>query len=218
MIVEYYGKQTRKLLSDTNSPKDACEELFSDPSLSIARAISHQDLAGILSRTNKMRNDWSGHGGVVSAEDARVRNATLLDEVAKLQKIFTGCWRHVQLIGATSSKLRRGVFENELTLLMGSNSEFLRQNRMMSMPLEIESLYLCSAQSSKALKLLPLIQIGPSPQSVKNACYFFSRLERGGEARFISYHYQDKPELMGVFDQALEAIKLLTSLPLDDSG
>jgi hypothetical protein len=43
----------------------------------------------------------------------------------------------------------------------------------------------------------------------RNACYFFSRLERDG-ARFISYHYADKPELKGQFDDATEAIRFLT--------
>jgi hypothetical protein len=105
---------------------------------------------------------------------------------------------------------RRGVFENEIAVLMGSNSEFLKETRQMSTWLDVERLYLCTSGSGHALKLLPLIQVGPSPQSAKNACYFFSRLERDGGARFISYHFIDKPEMTGHFDQALEAIKLLT--------
>jgi hypothetical protein len=48
-----------------------------------------------------------------------------------------------------------------------------------------------------------------APDSAKNACYFFSRLEHDG-ARFVSYHYTDRPELTGQFDEATETIKLLT--------
>ena len=44
----------------------------------------------------------------------------------------------------------------------------------------------------------------------KNACYFFSRLEREGGARFVSYHFTDKPELSGQFTDATDAIKFLT--------
>jgi hypothetical protein len=36
------------------------------------------------------------------------------------------------------------------------------------------------------------------------------RLERDGAARFVSYHFIDKPELTGQFNDAMEAIKLLT--------
>ena len=79
----------------------------------------------------------------------------------------------------------------------------------MAISMDVERIYLSSRGATQALKLLPLVQIGPSPQSAKNACYFFSRLERDG-ARFVSYHYADKPELKGQFDDATETIRLLT--------
>jgi hypothetical protein len=94
---------------------------------------------------------------------------------------------------------------------MGSNSEFLKETRPMSIWLDVERLYLSKKESRGALKLIPLIQVGPSPESTKNACYFFSRLEQDG-ARFISYHYTDRPELKGKFDDATEAIKFLTEV------
>jgi hypothetical protein len=77
--------------------------------------------------------------------------------------------------------------------------------------LDEERLYLCHKESSEALKLLPLVQVRPSPRSAKNACYFFSRVERDGGARCISYHFIDEPDVKGQFDHAaLETIKLLT--------
>ena len=68
--------------------------------------------------------------------------------------------------------------------------------------------YRLSETSGEALKLVPLVQVGPTPKSAKNACYFFSRLEQDG-ARCISYHYIDQPELRGQFDEATETIKFL---------
>ena len=62
----------------------------------------------------------------------------------------------------------------------------------------------------RPLKLIPLIRVGSSPTSAKNACYFFSRLERDGGARFVSYHFTDKPELLEQFPDATDAIKFLT--------
>jgi hypothetical protein len=101
------------------------------------------------------------------------------------------------------------MFENEVAVLMGSNSEFLKEPRAMTTWLDVERLYLSKKDSGKALKLLPLIQVGPSPRSAKNACYFFSRLERDG-ARFVSYHFTDTPEVTGQFSDTMEAIKLLS--------
>lgn len=51
-----------------------------------------------------------------------------------------------------------------------------------------------------------------APFGKERACYFFSRLERDGAARFISYHFSDKPELTGQFSDAKETIKLLTEV------
>jgi hypothetical protein len=94
---------------------------------------------------------------------------------------------------------------------MGSNSEFLKETRSMGTWLDVERLYLSTKESRRALKLLPLVQVGPSPQSAKNACYFFNRMERDG-ARFVSYHFTDQPELTGKFDEATETIKFLTQV------
>jgi hypothetical protein len=91
---------------------------------------------------------------------------------------------------------------------MGSNPEFLKEARSMATWLDVDRLYLSQKTSRNAVKLVPLVRVGPTPKSAKNACYFFSRLEQDG-ARFISYHYIDQPELRGQFDEATETIKFL---------
>lgn len=216
LVVEYLGKQTRDLLNENGkNPEDAkndkalCADIFADPSLSLPDALSRKELAAIFSTTNKMRNDWGGHGGVVGQEEAELRNQQLLGEVQKFREVIADTWAETQMIHALHCRPRRGVFENEVAVLMGSNNEFLKETRAMATWLDVERLYLSKKDSGKALKLLPLIRVGASPQSAKNACYFFSRLERGG-ARFVSYHFTDKPELTDQFTDATEAINLLT--------
>ena len=76
---------------------------------------------------------------------------------------------------------------------------------------DVERLYLVNSGSGVALKLFPLVQVGPSPRSAKNACYFLSRLERDG-ARFISYHFTDNPEITGQFNDVTETIKDLIEI------
>ncbi len=218
LVVEYLSKQTRELLNENGkTPENAkndralCADMFADPSLSLPDALGRKEVAAIFSTTNKMRNDWGGHGGVVGQEEAELRNQQLLSEVQKLREAIADTWADTQLIHALHCRPRRGVFENEVAVLMGSNNEFLKETRAMATWLDVERLYLSKKDSGKALKLLPLIQVGPSPQSAKNACYFFSRLERDG-ARFISYHHTDKPELTGQFSDATETINLLTGV------
>jgi hypothetical protein len=218
LVVEYFGKQTRELLleagktpDDAKNDRSLCADIFSDPSLALPEALSRKDLARILSTTNKMRNDWSGHGGVVGQEEAQLRNEQIIGEVHKLRDVIAETWAETQLVRALHCLPRRGVFENEVAILMGSNSEFVKETRPMATWLDVERLYLSNKGSGSALKLLPLVQVGPSPQSAKNACYFFNRVERDG-ARFISYHFTDKPELRGQFDEATETIKFLTEV------
>jgi len=218
LVIEYLGKQTRDLLDENSKkPEDAkndralCAEMFADQSLLLPDTFSKIELASIFSDTNKMRNNWSGHGGVVGQEEAELRNQQLVAEVQKLREVFAGVWSEIQMINAIHCCPRRGMFENEVSVLMGSNNEFLKETRTMPTWLDVERLYLSNKESGKALKILPLIQIGASPQSAKNACYFFSRLEDDG-ARFISYHFAEKPELKGQFADATEAIKCLGSI------
>ena len=159
-----------------------------------------------------MRNDWKGHGSVVGNEDARLRNEQLVSELQKLRQAIADTWTETQLIHLVRGDLHKGLWANEVAVLMGNNSPFLTETRPMSMPLEKDDLYLAPREGGgQALRLLPLVQVGPSPQSAKNACYFFSRLERDG-AKFVSYHFTEKPELSAQFDEATAAIKFLTEI------
>ena len=76
-----------------------------------------------------MRNDWSGHVGVVGQADAQLRNEQLLGEVQKLRDAFSDTWVETQLIHAEQCRPRGGVFENEVAILMGSNPSIHSKSR-----------------------------------------------------------------------------------------
>lgn len=216
LVVEYLGKQTRSLLRENGKrPEDAkndkaiCASIFADSTLKLPSLLSSKDIAAILGVTNKMRNDWSGHGGVVGQEEAKLRNEQLLGQVEKLRQAMSEIWDGAVVVNALHCRPRRGVFENEIAILKGSNSEFLKESRAMSTYLDVDSLYIINGQQSGALKLLPLIQVSASPGTAKNACYFFNRTEREG-ARFVSYHFAGQPELSGLFQEATDTIRFLS--------
>jgi len=218
LVVEYLGKQTRTLLNENGKKPEVakndralCADMFAEASLSLPDALSRVELSEIFIATNKMRNDWLGHSGMVGQREAESRNQQLVAEVQKLREVISDTWAETQMIDALHCRYRGNVYETEVSVLMGSNNEFLKETRFLTMCMDVERLYLFKKGSTKGLKLLPLIQVAPSPQSAKNACYFFSRLERDG-ARFVSYHFVDKPELTGKYVDATEAIKLLTEI------
>jgi hypothetical protein len=216
LVVEYLGKQTRLLLQEGGKkPDDAkndraiCAEIFSDSTLRLPSLLCCKDIAAVLGATNKMRNDWGGHGGVVGQEEAKLRNEQLLGQVEKLRQAMADVWDSSVIVNALHCRPRKGVFENEIAILKGSNSEFLKESRAMSTWLDVDSLYIINGDQGSALKLLPLVQVGASPETAKNACYFFNRTEPDG-ARFVSYHFAGQPELSGLFEEATDAIKFLS--------
>ena len=218
LVLEYLGKQTRQLLQTSGKkPEDAkndralCATIFADNTLSLPGLLSTKGIVSVMSATNKMRNDWSGHGGVVGNSEAQFRNERLHGQLLKLREEMVDVWVDSLLVQVLHCRPRRGIFENELAVLTGSNNEFLKESRPMPTWLDVESLYIIRRDGGNALKLIPLVQVGPSPQSAKNACYFFNRIEHRG-ARFISYHFLDNPELTGDFKDAAEAIEALTKV------
>jgi hypothetical protein len=216
LVVDYLTKQTRKLLQEggresegSKNDREICAAIFADGTLRLPTLLSNKGIGSVLSATNKMRNDWSGHGGVVGEEEAKRRNELLLEQLEKLREAMSDVWEITTLVSASYCVPSKGSFANEVAVLKGSNSEFLKRSRTMSTWLDVDSLYLVSEDQGSALKLLPLVRLGPSPESAKNACYFFNRTEGDG-ARFVSYHFVNEPELSGRFEDAIEAIKLLT--------
>jgi hypothetical protein len=208
VVTEYLGKQVRQLLSGNKDQRATCVDMFADPNARLPEVLGRKEVASILSTANKMRNDWTGHGGVVGQEEAHLRNEQLLSEVAKVRDATGDLWACVQLLHARHCRPRRGLFENEVAILMGSNSEFLQETRAMPMWLDVERLYLVRRDAGTALQLLPLVQVGPSPSSAKNACYFFNRIEKDG-LRYVSYHYLDQPERKCPIEDAREVMSFL---------
>jgi len=151
-------------------------------------------------------------GGVVNPTIAKARNEKLIEQVQNLREVFGDLWLEVELIQASNCKPRSdGVFENEISILMGSNSKFLKENRSMSNYLNVDDLYLAPKYKGRALKLIPLIKIGSSPDSEKNACYFYNRIEKN-EIRYISYHFSDSPERLEKYINTDEVVKFISEM------
>jgi hypothetical protein len=217
-VVKALGKQVRQLLrvngkqpDQAKADLDLCATLFSDDSLQLPTILSKPEIADVIERTNSLRNNWVGHQGVLGNDIAAQRNVILLAQLQKLREAMEDLWDDVELIQGIHCIHRQGMFENELAILKGSNSEFLKETRPLVMPLDVERLYVHSRGNVTAIVLLPLVHIGPSPASARNACYFFNRLEKEG-VRFVSYHYADLPELTEAFEEAKATIQLLSKV------
>jgi len=94
VIVEYFSKQTRGLLSGDTEKQALCAELFSDPTQVLPEMLARKELAAVLSATIEMRNR-AAHGGVIGQAEAQLRNEQLITELQRMRDAMADAWRRV---------------------------------------------------------------------------------------------------------------------------
>ena len=55
-------------------------------------------------------------------------------------------------------------------------------------------LYLINSKPIKPIKLEKFLQISTPPKKLKNACYFYNKVNNQGKVHFISYHFSNTIE------------------------
>ncbi len=117
LVVEYLGKQTRLLLQhsgkkheDVRNGRAICESILADTTLRLPTILSGKSIADIFSATNKIRNDWRGHGGVAGQEEAKIRNNQLLGQLEKLRLAMSDLWDSAVVVNTLHCRQRQRGF------------------------------------------------------------------------------------------------------------
>ena len=206
-VTEVTSKETRKLLN--NKPAE-CYSLYCTEHRRVLETISSKRIVTIIAETNRLRNEWQGHTGAIGRRDAIVRHESLRELLVSVQKEFGIMWSDYQMIRPESSRYDGKTHLSDCHLLVGSRTPFRQIEVETEGPLVAAGLYLWSPGQTRALRLLPLIKIMPSPRTQENACYFFNRT-KGDVARFLSYHFEADSEVTLPSD---DMTKTLTGLGL----
>lgn len=210
-VVERFGMLGRNLINSDQSDMDSCFEIFRTNRLSVLEFLFSKQLISVLQETNKFRNDWKGHAGVVGSDLAFQRLAILEAQLARVRQQMGQMWDEYVLVIPSFARMKGGVFTYQVKRIMGPTTPFPNGKVETTVPLESEQLHLHSDGSLNALPLLPLIKILASPDNVHNACYFFNRTDGHGQ-RFITYHFESQPERTERFQDTGKIIERL-SLP-----
>lgn len=109
------------------------------------------------------------------------------------------------MIRPLSLKHRQGTFINKVEVLTGSNSIF-KKDEVIGDALDEEKLYIQVIDTGETLEVPPFFVLKNSPAEAKNACYFYSRIE-GSNSRYVSYHFEGKPEDIEEGETAFGIIK-----------
>jgi N-6 DNA methylase len=211
-VLGYLSKRARSMWNGPPDDQAICTSLFSCSQAETLEMLFSKSMLSALQDANASRNRWTGHGGIVSEAEAKNRSASLEANLAAVRDIFRAGWDSFELVQPRNCRVKGGIFENEVFLLVGPRTPFRAVERKTTIPLETGGLYLLAEYESRALHLLPLVRIMPAPKTELNACYFYSRL-KGGKVRFVSYHFEQEAELADEFKDTLAAIKLITGTP-----
>lgn len=197
--------KTSRLLMDSPAKIDVVLNGFHTDDQSLVKLLCQGEVYSILQRTCDFRNSWKGHSGITSemlySDHARV----LREELAKLQERLSDFYDKIRLIRPISLKYEDGMFINNVEILTGSNSIF-KKDEIVGEALDRKKLYIQIVDTQKIVEVPPLFVLKNSPADVKNACYFYNRIEEKG-SRYVSYHFESQHDDVEEGEVAFDIIK-----------
>jgi len=134
-----------------------------------------------------------------------------------LRTVLADVFDEVELVRPGSSEYDQGVFTfSHARRLTGSHPVFHHRRLRTLTPLNHDGMYLVDTgnDESGALPVLPFVRLVSGRTGTQQACYFFSRREHDGSFVFISYHYEDEPEMTRQDEELREALRDLAHLPV----
>ena len=202
-----FSKKLRGMLGQEGD-RALAFELFKTRDREVLEALSSKALVRVIQQTNKIRNDWSGHTGVVPEREANMVNEQLQQHIQTVREVFGIAWSGYQLLMPGSCRVREGEFHFSSKQIMGTRTPFPTETIVVSEAMEDSHLYLKSQDEPRGLRLLPLVKVMPSPRTEDNACYFYNRMQSDG-IRFLSYYFEADAEVVADFSDVAIAIKSL---------
>ena len=207
-VVGILAKRVRTMLN-SGDERDACYSLFRTREMKVLSAICERKLQSVLQDTNALRNSWTGHTGAVSRQEAARRHATMQQHLTMVRQVFGNLWEKYELLLPGHCTVAAGpTYLYSAKRIMGTRTPFQNVEVELTEPMEDGHLHLCNQDERKALKLLPLVRVMPSPRTEENACYFYNRRE-GDEIRFLSYHFESDADVTQPFEDTALALKML---------
>lgn len=186
---------------------DSVLDSFHTDDRSLVKLLSLKDVFMILQKICDYRNAWKGYSGITSEAICAEHVRLLESELFKLQERMKDLYDKIRLIRPQSLKKHQGRFINRVEVLTGSSSIF-KKAELTGDPLDGARLYMQVIDTGEAFELPPFFMLKDLPSGAKNACYFYSRTD-GANARYVSYHFEERPESVEEGSAAFDAVNTL---------
>ncbi|MCR5095917.1 MAG: hypothetical protein K6A70_04180 [Erysipelotrichaceae bacterium] len=194
----------RKKLYDKDTMNNILD-YFGTEEIGVIDALSNKDVCNILEEVCNYRNSWHGHSGITSEAGYSAHMHSLSNALDRFRMKVKDVYENIQLIQSIGLKKKGATFVNTVNVLTGSNSIFKNES-FEGDALEDGKLYVRMLDTNRTIELPPFLLMGSTPSEEKNACYFYNRIEGNG-SRYVSYHYENKPEIVEPDDNAFVIIK-----------
>jgi len=181
--------QIRRLLRNNNT-RYKCLKVFGSPNIEFLEYLADNELYKMLHEVSNYRNQWEGHGPIVSENEYRNRHKILRTYLSKIYQKTVNLYENTFLILPVQSIFREGVHNYTVKRFMSSRAPFKPLNVETTCLMDSNKIYLISENQRTPIEFLPFIH-------VKNeSCYFYNDYnEKENSARFVSYHYAKEPEI-----------------------
>lgn len=207
------GKLAKTVRSGLSADADARAywlRLFALDDERLLSALVSKDMMTLLQKANKYRNDWRGHGGVVGDDEARRREGHFADLLGEFRHLVGLRWRGCLLVLPVSGRFIKGAHRYQVRKVVGVRLPFETAEVDLRYALEDGCLHLVSIATGEVCPLLPFVRLGASPKEELNACYFFNRVD-GRESRWVSFHFEQRPEVVMSSDEMITVLDSLAS-------
>ncbi len=201
------AKPIRDLLGSKDSHR-VISTMFADTTRALPEMLCNKSYLDVLNKQQERRNLWKGHGGSPSIPELKERHEELLGELQRLRQSMHSGWSGVDLVQAHGAKRRGRIHDTEVSVLMGSNPLFMREDAQLHESLDTTQLYLISKDRLYVRELLPLIALDYHPVPLKNTFYFYNRSDAEG-IRVIAYQTSERSEDTWQSSEIREALNLL---------
>ncbi|AEG17860.1 DEAD/DEAH box helicase family protein [Methanobacterium paludis] len=203
------AKNVRRLLEDNDKSKK-CLKLLGNPEKAFINMLTNKKLYNILNQVVNYRNQWEGHGPIVSPKDYEERLCILRNEVLKVRKLISNAYNNISLVLPGETRYENGVFHYKVKKLMSTRAPFKNEELKTRTPMDSTKKYLIHGNEGTPIELIPLFDIIESPEMKQEACYFYNNYDKKNDrVRFVSYHFNKESEIFLPFNDFKVVISLL---------
>jgi hypothetical protein len=189
------AKKTRKMVDSSDSDDNTwARAIFKTENDKLIRSLVDKRFVSIIREVIQIRNIYEGHSGEKNIEKAQQNYQKMQDGLDSVISIIEYICDNYSLIKGISSKKKSGGWIDTYEKVHGPNCEFKTYELESYEGLDTDCLTLLNNQTNELIPLLPLVLVEHGPKTSVPTCYFFNRIQKNGESRFVSYDFGEDPE------------------------